>query len=87
MFTSHEFDFDSTISQGVSHAYRPIHVLRTTKGACVYITLVTKVIMVFRLMDSLGKYAFRIQRVDLFIDCNVEGDLMVVYWRSVIALE
>ena len=57
----------------VSHANRHLHVLRTMKGAHVSIVLATKVILVFSLVASLGKYAFRIQNPYLFIDCSIEN--------------
>ena len=53
------------------------------EGARVSIVLAMKVILVFSLMASLGgKYAFRIQDPNLFIDCSIENSIAVVYWRS-----
>ena len=37
---------------------------------------------VFRLMASLGKYAFRIQNACLFVDCSIENGINSIYWRS-----
>ena len=34
------------------------------------------------LVDSLGKYAFKIQNPYLFIDCSIENCIAVVYWRG-----
>ena len=36
----------------------------------------------FRLVASLGKYAFRIQNACLFVDCSIENDINSIYWRS-----
>ena len=36
----------------------------------------------FSLVASLGKYALRMQIPYLFIDCNIENDIAVVYWRG-----
>ena len=41
-------------------------------GARVSINLQTKVIFVFNLVASLGKYAFKIQKLYQFIDCSKE---------------
>ena len=45
--------------------------LRTAKAVYVLIVLATMIILVFRLVASLGKYAFRIQNTYLFTDCIV----------------
>ena len=45
----------------VWRAYGRLRALRTMEGACVSIVLATKVILVFSLVASLGKYTFRIQ--------------------------
>ena len=42
--------------------------------------LATKVIYVLILVASLGKCAFRIQNLYLFIDCSIENGIEVVYW-------
>ena len=39
-------------------------------------------ILVFRLVDTLGKYAFRIQKVCLFVDCSIENGINSIYWRN-----
>ena len=39
-------------------------------------------LLIFSLVASLGKYAFRIQNPYLFIDCSIENAIAVVYWRS-----
>ena len=54
VFSSHNADVDNTISQEM----RITCVLRAMKGARVSIVLATKVILVFSLVASLGKYAF-----------------------------
>ena len=41
-----------------------------------------KWILVFRLMATLGKYAFRIQNACLFVDCSIENVINSIYWRS-----
>ena len=33
-------------------------------------------------MDALGKYAFRIQNLCLFVDCSIENGINSIYWRS-----
>ena len=53
--------------------------------ASVSIVLGTNVILVFSLVVSLGKYAFKIQNPYIsiyFIDCSIENGIGVVYWRS-----
>ena len=68
----------------VSRAHRQMHVLRTTtEGASVSIALTTKVILVFSLVASLGKHAFRIKNLSLFIDCNIENGGILEKWRIV----
>ena len=52
------------------------------EGTRVSIVLAMKVILIFSLVASLGKYAFRIQNPYLFIDCSKENNIAVVYWRS-----
>ena len=37
---------------------------------------------VFRLVDTLGKYAFRIQNACLFVDCSIENGINSIYRRS-----
>ena len=49
------------------------------EGARVSIVLATKVILVFSLVASLGKYRIRIY---VFIDCSIENGIGIVYWRS-----
>ena len=49
---------------------------------CLHYFLVSKVIFVFSLVASLGKYALRIQNPYLVIDCSIENDIAVVYWRG-----
>ena len=41
----------------------------------------TKVILVFSLVASLGKYVFRIKNPSLFIDCNIENSGILEKWR------
>ena len=68
----------------VSRAHRHMRVLRTaTEGASVSIVLTTKVILVFRFVASLSKYAFRIKNPSLFIDCNIENSCILEKWRTV----
>ena len=45
------------------------------EGPCVSIVPATKVILVFSLVASSGKYTFRIQNPNLlnFIDCSIEN--------------
>ena len=38
--------------------------------------------LVFRLVATLGKYAFRIQNACLFFDCSIENSINSIYWRS-----
>ena len=66
----------------LSRAYRHLRVLRTMEGVRVSIVLATKVILIFSLVASLGKYVFRIQNPYLFIDSSIENSIAVVYWRS-----
>ena len=66
----------------VSRAHRHFCVLRTMEGVHVSIVLAMKVILVFSLMATLGKYVFRIRYPYLFIDCSIENGIAVVYWRS-----
>ena len=63
----------------VSHAQKYVCVLWTTKGACVSIVLVMKMLLVFRFVAS---FAFRIQNAYLFINCSIENGLAVLYWIS-----
>ena len=39
-------------------------------------------ILVFRLVATLGKYAFRIQNACLFVDCSIKNGINSIYWRS-----
>ena len=65
----------------ILHAHRHLRVVRTMERTHVSIVLATKVILVFSLVASLGKYAFRIQNPYLFIDCSIEIGIAVVYWK------
>ena len=55
-----------------------VHVLSTQKGANVFIVPVAKMMFIFRLVASLGKYAFRKRNAYLFIDCSIDYGLTVV---------
>ena len=63
----------------VSCVHKHVCVLRTKDGAHVSIILAMKVIFVLSRVASLGKYAFRIQKPYLFIDCSLENGIAVVY--------
>ena len=66
----------------ISRAHKHARVLRTKDRACVYYFQATKVIFVFSLVASVGKYAFRKQNPYLFIDCSIENGIASVYWRG-----
>ena len=53
---------------GISGVLTRVRVLRIIKGARVSIVPVIKIILVFRLVASQGKYAFRKQNAYLFFD-------------------
>ena len=58
-FSLHSLD---VISQETSRAHKCVYILRTIKGAHVSIVPAMKIMPVFRLVASLGKYTFRIQK-------------------------
>ena len=58
---------DSTVSGQPGKVTR-VRILRTIEGARVSIVPWIKIILVFRLVASQGKYAFRKQNAYLFID-------------------
>ena len=70
MSSSRSLYVDSTVSDshGVSGVLTRVRVLRIIKGARVSIVPRIKIILVFRLVASQGKYAFRKQNAYLFID-------------------
>ena len=51
-------------------------------STCLHYFQAMKVIFVFSLVASVGKYAFRKQNPYLFIDCSIENGIAVVYWRG-----
>ena len=66
----------------VSCAHRRVRVLRTMKGARAPLFQPWRCILVFRLVATLGKYAFRIQNAFLLVDCSIENGINSIYWRS-----
>ena len=50
-------------------------------STCLHYFLASRVILVFSVVASLGKYALRIQNPYLFID-YIENGIAVVYWRG-----
>ena len=75
---------DVAFSQKTRITYPDTSARFKDKGWSTYLHyfLATKVIFVFSLVASLGKYAFRIQNPCLFIDCSIENGIAVVYWRG-----
>ena len=59
----------------VSRAHRRVRVLRTMKGARAPLFQRWRWTLVFRLVASLGKYAFTIQNACLFVDCSIENGI------------
>ena len=59
----------------VSHAHRRVRILRTMKGARAPLFQRWRWTLVFRLVASLGKYAFTIQNACLFVDCSIENGI------------
>ena len=81
VFPSHNLDVAFS-QKTLSRAHKHMRVLRTKDGARVYYFQVMKVIFVFSLVASVGKYAFRKQNAYLFIDCSIENGIASVYWRG-----
>ena len=82
VFSSYSADVDTR--RCVSRANRHLCVLRTMEGPRVSIVLAMKVILVFSLVTSLGKY--RIENAYLyFIDCSIENGCSGILekWRKV----
>ena len=66
----------------VSGALTRVHISRTIKGARVSIVPEMKIILVFRLVASLGKYALE-NEMRICIDLVfLENGLAVLHWRS-----
>ena len=59
----------------VSRAHRCGHVLRTMKGVRAPLFQQWRWTLVFRLVASLGKYAFTIKNACLFVDCSIENGI------------
>ena len=76
VFSSNGLDVCITVSQETRFTcHRRVRVLRTMKGARAPLFQRWRWTLVFRLVASLGKYAFTIQNACLFVDCSIENGI------------
>jgi len=65
----------------LSCVHKHVHMLKTMEGTHLHYSS-NEGYSHFSLVVSLSKHAFRIQNLYLFINCNIENSIAIVYWKS-----